>query len=939
MSFGTVLLVQEVTAGSELSADAATGAATITVEDPTDFSEDGGTLLLGAETIVWTGVDETTATITLATTLSADHAAGDRVDIQPATLERFAYVAMEEQEEVLEVLVPHSLYDRIQVGQRDEVTIDSELVELSRNTGGELVVVNVVDQAPSVDGSFIDTATLPPAGTDGSAPASSPTPTVRGGIGSLAVSWTPISNSDPVTYEVHVDVTSGFTPSGSTLAGETGGSLLVVHRLPADGSVLDSSGATTYYVRIVAKDADGSASAGTEAFGTPRQADTPDIAVEAITADQILANSITSDQVAAVFIVGNRFVTATEGQRVEMGPDGVKLYASDGTELVSIPTDPSQQPTFRGDVVTGGLTVTGGMVISGASNIMDKGSVLELQSKVADPGSQPTLNFGYGFNLFPEPIPSEEEIVGLDYDANGNDNTQPTYLMLGHTQGGNVTLYEVDATDTSTILRSDALFPASNAAELYGVARCGSYVWVLYKASTGSIILRAFDETTLAGASTTNLGTTGVNSGQGLGFGADGTNLLILGWSSGSNGADLKLQVVTISGPTPTLGSTLVLSASYGRSANTLLGAITGRNGDYTVAYRDKPDGSHICTLIERHITTGAGGLVSGDGSRWVPNAVSTPYGNNPGNVWKGITYDAAASQYVAMGYQTAIMQRYSDWVWTVGANGDEWWFGYTWDDSAGPHESGVSPLGSLTLNGAATDTGRATSSEVAMRGVVQIVAPPKPGDADQVNVYELPSSSAPASSSLHLQTPVSSSYSDSSSTLRIDDYDSGGAAPDTAHPFPGATSTIQADDAASVTEPWHLGGDGALLLTRQTVAQRPASPVEGDFRYNEDRSIPEFYDGTQWRGATAQIMTAAVNIASTAAHSSGNTTVTLTGLAVGDYCFHVGVDSSDGVQFIFRTESVCSTAGQILLRYFNANSATVDPASATHYFLVVRMT
>ena len=66
---------------------------------------------------------------------------------------------------------------------------------------------------------------------------------------------------------------------------------------------------------------------------------------------------------------------------------------------------------------------------------------------------------------------------------------------------------------------------------------------------------------------------------------------------------------------------------------------------------------------------------------------------------------------------------------------------------------------------------------------------------------------------------------------------------------------------------------------------------------------------------------------------------MTISGLRVGDYCFHLGVDQNEGMQFHFRTEGVCSTAGQILLRYFNADSSSNDPLGATHRFMIVRMT
>ena len=104
--------------------------------------------------------------------------------------------------------------------------------------------------------------------TDGIAPTSSPTPEVEGGIGFLAVKWAAVSNADPVTYEVHLSTTTGFTPDGTTLAGETPGLLAFIERMP-DGTAFTQG--TTYYCKIIAKDEDGSAAAGSQDSTTLRK--------------------------------------------------------------------------------------------------------------------------------------------------------------------------------------------------------------------------------------------------------------------------------------------------------------------------------------------------------------------------------------------------------------------------------------------------------------------------------------------------------------------------------------------------------------------------------------------------------------------------------------------------------------------------------------------
>jgi hypothetical protein len=948
MSAGTVVLVEEEIAGSELVAATSIGAGTIQIDDTNDFTSEGGTLIIDPdgvpETKAWTAIDETTGIITLSGTLASAHAIGDRVYPQPYQIERFANVALEDQEELLVARVPHSLYDRVPVGLRDETLSEMELVELQKGVDGELVVRDVLEVEPTVDGTFIDVATLPPTPTDGSAPAASPTPTLQPGIGTIFVHWTPIANADFVTYEAHISTSSGFTPSGATLAEQTSGTQVVIRKMP-DGSSLDSSGVTTYYVKMVAKDADGSAAAGTQAsLAGPMQATTPEIAVGSITADQIAVNSVTADRLAATLLLANLIQTASEGQRVEMSPDGIRLYAPDNTELVSIPTDPTKSPTFRGDIVTGGLTVLGNMLMQGATNFMDKGAQLTLLSKLGDPNTAPTLGFEYDSDPLPSPMGDEVQIVGLDFDTNGNNTTTDTFLMVGYGKDANVNLYEVSSSRPMTLLRSAALFPAANmnnGTDLYGVCRLGNYIWVLYKSSAGGdIIVRAFDHGTFAGAGTTNVttlaGMASINAAQGLGFGTDGTNLLLLGWASGSNGAAKRVVRLSVSGATPAFLDTFDFTGGRTRTSPSGLGGITGRDGtNYTTVTKFQSAGKNYSVFENFLQSTKA--LNTADGSVWTPDAVNLS-SNNQSELWKGVAYDG--TQYIGVGTFSAIMQRYTSWVWTPGSNSDKWWIGYTWFH-AGPLESGVSPRSSVVLNGATGGIGRlGLATEVAMRGQFKVTFPQLPGDADSVKIYELPSSTAPATTAMKQQTPTSSVYGTPSGFAIVRAYSGAGAAPDTAHPFPGGNSIVAGDASAAVTATWQLKGDGTILLPRSTVAQRPGSPIEGDYRYNEDRSVPEYYDGATWRSAGFELRSIAVNIGSTNAHSSGSQVVTVTGLNVGDYCFWMGTSQGGaGVQFHHWTDSVCASAGQITLRYFNADTSIIDPGNVQHYFLIVRLT
>jgi hypothetical protein len=131
----------------------------------------------------------------------------------------------------------------------------------------------------------------------------------------LFVSWPAITNNDEVTYEVHLGTTAGFTPGAGTKVGETTGTIISIDR-DAAGAVLSYS--TTYYARIIAKDPDGAAAAGTVSAGvSPRKSGTGDIIT--IIADQIATGSLASSVITVSSggeIRSNGYVAFTSGYKL-----------------------------------------------------------------------------------------------------------------------------------------------------------------------------------------------------------------------------------------------------------------------------------------------------------------------------------------------------------------------------------------------------------------------------------------------------------------------------------------------------------------------------------------------------------------------------------------------------------------------------------------------
>jgi len=303
--------------GCHLVADAAIGASVLSVSLTADLEETGGQLqVVETDAILdYTTIDPDAETVTLAATLAAALSDGDTLRVYPLSDDLFASVRLDDaadDEEPIEARVSQSLRTVLAEGVRDG---EREAV-WAEDTGTEWVVRDVVGTAPVIDGSYLDPDTVPPP-RDGLPPDSSPTPTITGGIGSLFVKWDGVENNDPVVYEVHLSDTTGFTPSGATLATETNGTLVALRSLPGGGSLAVG---TTYYAVIIARDLDGSAAASAEASGQLGQVNSPDIATESVITDKLGANSVTAEKLDVIELTATKFYSpAQTGWRAEIG--------------------------------------------------------------------------------------------------------------------------------------------------------------------------------------------------------------------------------------------------------------------------------------------------------------------------------------------------------------------------------------------------------------------------------------------------------------------------------------------------------------------------------------------------------------------------------------------------------------------------------------------
>lgn len=265
--------------------------------------------------------------------------------------------------------------------------------------------------------------------SDGAAPASSPTPTIVGVIGGLYVYWTAVANNDPVTYEVHLSASSGFTPSGTTKCFEQDGTSGIITRLPNGGAALTPG--TTYYVKLIAKDRDGSAAAGTQGSGS----------FTTISSSQV---GFTADTIGGVKVFYQTSTPSHSGAANSAiwydTDDGYKLYVWNGGSFVAsalgsgaLGTGSVTGTIIAANTITAGNivgdTITAAQIASNAitTDELAAGSVTAKHLVIGTLGYEPVNN---GFEV----VDGSNNAVGWTKDSSG---TGSGATVTTTTTGGN----------------------------------------------------------------------------------------------------------------------------------------------------------------------------------------------------------------------------------------------------------------------------------------------------------------------------------------------------------------------------------------------------------------------------------------------------------------------------------------------------------------------
>lgn len=252
------------------------------------------------------------------------------------------------------------------------------------DVSGQWMVTEVYSQSVGISGGAVSSPIPTEWVTDGLPPEGIVTPTGISGLSSIFVKIDGITNPDPVQYEYHISDTSGFIPVPGDQATVLmmAASTLISSRTLSSGTPLEYD--KEYYVRVIPKDADGYGTAGPEAV----------VMMSQVGAIDIIANSISAEQMSSIITLSMLFRTAEVGERVEIGTEGgtgfqgIRIYDSTGAMVINLTP---QEAMFAGNVIAKhleslGATLNG--VTEGAP-----GGTFELQASIIEgPGFIPSIS-------------------------------------------------------------------------------------------------------------------------------------------------------------------------------------------------------------------------------------------------------------------------------------------------------------------------------------------------------------------------------------------------------------------------------------------------------------------------------------------------------------------------------------------------------------------
>lgn len=750
--------------GTSMTADAAAGVSTLTVENTLDFDENGGTALVHAddshaqETVTYTSITDTTLVLSGVTSLAHDDGSFISPDSAGTAQIRRAIITREGYDDGdIDCRVPYRWHDVMTEGTRDTSTGAGEAVAVKFD-GQEYVLFDVLGQELSVDGSSIDGSTITGVtstpSTDGNPPASSPSLAsgVIGGPTYFALHWTAVANADPLWYDIYVSATNGFTP------GVTADALTPVLTIQAGTAAIvktktDATAfayATSYYFKIIARDADGSASAGTQGTAQMVQIDGgADILARSIVAGDILAGTVTANEMlagtitatsgiindidASVITAGTLMAGTAGAARNELDKDGYRLYSSDGvTKLVLLPTNVdggSLSAYFQGTIQASAANLSGLVVNSSAQ--LSAAATLTLSAGVVPSLNSPTVSMFWDFVTLGTGTGGNHQGLGIDTVHS------PNRLVMVNTTSNSIKVF--NASDGSVITQGSVANSRTGIGATVISVGGTPYIYVLcIDGSTWRV--QQYDMTVALQSETTITGLTKAANGC---IGTDGTDLYIAEVTSTSSGTLTFRKFTLVAGVPPGTPTSSTSSSGTGNPTFSSSVNLTGFTG-----YTDNGTSRWMVSESTQHATvycfTTAGVYAQNRDFKSGSSGSSTsaPY---------GVSNDGTYAWTIP---QTTIAVKHSLWDWTTASS--KYWASFAYrtrnalrtvnQADMETNTTGFQKIkGTETFTGADTTHGAATAADSAGLAALKVVTAATSGSGVSIGTTGVITDMAPA--------------------------------------------------------------------------------------------------------------------------------------------------------------------------------------------------
>lgn len=446
----------------------------------------------------------------------------------------------------------------------------------------------------------------------------------------------------------------------------------------------------------------------------PGSVTTEAIAPGAVTDDKISdvsVSKLTDGQLSAVATIVGALVSGN----LRWDAQGQVLTDADGGVLFSLPSDVGV-PFLRGQLEALGLLVENDFVLRGTNNLMEAGSAIRMGGAatgetVGNPAASPGLKVEWETTEFPDQEPRH----GLAWDATNTSwwtTTNPQQNFPLADTPARVVEYDNDA--GLTRLRSASI---SSAERVFGAVRVGTRVYVLFRNTTGGVILRTFSESTLEFIASVNVD----NAIGGAGthgwpcIGTDGSSIFICDLSGEGEGKTVRFHEFTLADSPAFIATTTTSSTgnpTFDSGVDRLVGFATAESNWWVASRRLSRTGDDPGEQVEA----------------WELNGVfrqNTKFLN--GQSILGMTHDG--TRFWTLGGSALV--KHTNWKWTTESGKYHVAFTYVDDNStvsvgsrplgAGDFETKKSPSAAIAMQRRARLRCSAAAVDTALTGITHV--------------------------------------------------------------------------------------------------------------------------------------------------------------------------------------------------------------------------